>query len=166
MFELKKLSPGSIPEALIKVERYRLLNEPREAESICRDILEIEPDNQQALIGLLLSLTDQIGPGSVSVADQARQLISRLKGEYERSYYTGIICERRGKAQLAAAGPRSGYNAYGWLSEAMGFYEKAEALRPEGNDEAILRWNTCARMVMKNPEVRPEPEDAAEIMLE
>lgn len=166
MFELKKLSPGSIPEALIKVERYRLLNEPREAESICRDILEIEPDNQQALIWLLLSLTDQIGPGSVSVADQARQLIPRLKNEYERAYYAGIISERRGKAQLAAAGPRSGYNAYGWLNEAMGFYEKAEAIRPEGNDEAILRWNTCARMVMKHPEIRPEPEGASEIMLE
>ena len=166
MFELKKLSPGSIPEALIKVERYRLLNEPREAESICLDILEIEPDNQQALIWLLLALTDQIGVGSVTVADQARQLVSRLKSEYERAYYTGIICERRGKAQLESAGPRSGYNAYGWLTEAMGFYEKAETLRPEGNDEAILRWNTCARLVMKHPEVKPEPEGASEIMLE
>jgi len=60
MFALKSISHDSVSGALAKAERYRLLNEPVEAESICRDILEIEPDNQQALISLLLALTDQV----------------------------------------------------------------------------------------------------------
>ena len=59
MFDLKPLNPDAIPKALQKAERYRLLNEPEEAESICLDILAIEPDNQQALVMLLLAQTDQ-----------------------------------------------------------------------------------------------------------
>ena len=38
-----------MPAALEKALRYRLLNEPVEAESICRDVLEVDPDNQAAL---------------------------------------------------------------------------------------------------------------------
>jgi len=29
----------------------------------------------------------------------------------------------------------------------MRWYERAEGMRPSGNDEAILRWNTCARLL-------------------
>ena len=61
MFELKKMSREGIRRALGKVERYRLLNEPWEAESICQDVLQAEPDNQEALISLLLAMTDQFG---------------------------------------------------------------------------------------------------------
>ena len=62
-FELKRIAPDSIPEALSKVERYRLLNEPSLAESICLDILAVAPENQDALISLLLARTDQFGAG-------------------------------------------------------------------------------------------------------
>ena len=58
MFELKHLSAAAIPRALEKAERYRLLNEPWEAESICLDVLSVEPQNQQALVMLILALTD------------------------------------------------------------------------------------------------------------
>jgi len=50
MAELKRLHKDAIPAALEKAERYRLLNEPGEAESICLDILAVDPDNQRALI--------------------------------------------------------------------------------------------------------------------
>ena len=63
MFELKPLSPDAIPQALEKAHHYRLLNEPAEAESICLDVLEIDPDNQQALVTLLLALTDRLTKG-------------------------------------------------------------------------------------------------------
>ena len=46
MFQLKSLSMEGITAALDKAERYRLLNEPREAESICLDVLEIDPENR------------------------------------------------------------------------------------------------------------------------
>ena len=63
MFELKLLSMSAIPAALAQAERYRLINEPVEAESICLDVLEIEPGNQDALITLLLARADQFDTG-------------------------------------------------------------------------------------------------------
>ena len=56
--------------------------------------------------------------------------------------------------------------AYDWFRQAMELYEQAIELRPPGNDDPILRWNTCARVVNRNPSVRPEPEDRMQEMLE
>lgn len=158
MFELKPISREAIPEALTKVKRYRLLNEPWQAESICLDILHIEPDHPQALVMLLLSLTDQFGKG-VSVV-QARAILARMKDDYERAYYAGIIWERSAESILRQGTPGAGFTAYESLREAMKCYEQAEALRPPENDDALLRWNTCARLLMRNPELRPRPEEA------
>ena len=59
MFELKTLSKEAISRSLERVERYRLLNEPAVAESICHAILHVEPAHQQALVMLILVTTDQ-----------------------------------------------------------------------------------------------------------
>jgi hypothetical protein len=160
---LKPISPEAVPEALQKVERYRLLNEPWAAQSICEDILRIDPDNQEALILLVLSMTDQIGDG-VSESE-VRQEASRLHSEYHRAYYRGIICERSAKAMLRARYPGSNLAASNSIQEAMEWFEKAEALRPEGNDDAILRWNTCARMIMRNRALEPRPEEKVQEVL-
>ncbi len=160
MFELKPISSEAIPEALSKAERYRLLNEPWQAESICRDILRIEPDHQPALVMLLLSLTDQFGQG-IS-AHTVREVLTKLRGEYERAYYAGIIAERWADSVLKHGAPGAGFTAYDSLNEAMAYYERAEAIRPAGNDDAILRWNTCARILMRNRELRPRGEEAFE----
>jgi hypothetical protein len=157
-FDLKPISVESIPDAIAKVERYRLLNEPSLAESICQDILTIAPDHQQALISLLLARTDQFGSG-MTVA-KAREVLSQIKGDYERAYYAGIISERNAHAHLHQGGPGSASVAYHALREAMEHFERAEALRPPGNDDAILRWNTCARVIMRNPEIRPLPYES------
>ena len=77
MSELKQLSPQAIPAALEKAERYRLLNEPREAESICLDVLEADPDNQQALITLLLAVTDRFSKGYGVSDTQAKELLAK-----------------------------------------------------------------------------------------
>ncbi len=156
-FELKSISAQSIPEALAKVERYRLLNEPNLAESICLDILAIVPDHQQALIALLLSRTDQF-ESNVN-AKAAQDVLSRIKGDYERAYYAGIIWERLGHARLHHGGSGGAAAAYHALREAMGHYERAAGFSMPGNDDAILRWNTCARVIMQNPEVRPLPDE-------
>jgi hypothetical protein len=156
-FDLKPISAEGIPDALAKVERYRLLNEPNLAESICLDILQLEPTNQQALIALLLARTDQFG--SDTNARFAREVLSQITGDYERAYYAGIISERKGHARLRQGGPGSAASAYLALREAMEHYDRAEALRPPGNDDAILRWNTCARVIMRNPEIRPRPQE-------
>src|SRR5580698_5428924 len=164
MFELKPISPAAVPVALEKAERYRLLNEPWQAESICRDILRIEPEHDLALAMLLLSLTDQFGKGVT--AAQAREVQARLKGDYERAYYAGIISERWAEALIRKGSPGVGFTAYETLRDAMEHYERAEALRPEGNDDSILRWNTCARILMRNHDLRPRGEELFEPALE
>jgi hypothetical protein len=165
MFELKTLSQDAIPQALERAQHYRLLNEPAEAESICLDVLQIEPDHQPALVILLLALTDRFTKGYAIGVTQAQEVLPRLTDAYQRAYYTGIIRERRAKARLNQGGPGSGFDAYEWLREAMSWYEQAEALRPPGNDEAVLRWNACARIIMRN-HLSPRPADGAEPMLE
>ena len=149
MFQLKNISRDSIPSALEKAERYRLLDEPDLAESICLDILEVDPNNAKAIIILLLAITDQFDTSSSGDVNRARQLLPRLQTDYERNYYSGIISEREGMAILNRS--RGGqFAVYEWLNEAMEFYEKAEAVRLPGNDDAILRWNTCARQIMRH----------------
>ena len=155
-FDLKSISADAIPKALERVERYRLLNEPSLAESICLDILSVVPSHQQALISLLLARTDQFDHGIPMKS--AEDLLSRIEGEYERAYYAGLIWERHGQAQLRQHGLCSNAKTYHALHEAMKHYERAETLRPHGNDDAILRWNACVRMLIGNPEIRPLPD--------
>lgn len=155
-FELKSISTEGIAKALERVERYRLLNEPRLAESICLDILAAAPSHQQALVSLLLARTDQFEHGAPMKS--AQEVLQHIEGEYERAYYAGLIWERQGHAYLRQHGLCSNANTYHALREAMQHYEKAESLRPHGNDDALLRWNACARVLMKNPEIRPLPD--------
>lgn len=165
MFELKPLNRDAIPSALEKAMHYRLLNEPGAAESICLDVLRIEPENQQALVTLLLAMTDRLAKGYTIGDTQLQEVLGRLRNEYERAYYTGIAWERRAKARLAKGSPGAHYAAYDWFREAMECFEKAEAIRPAGNDDAILRWNSCARAIMSNNLV-PRSEEYAEQFLE
>jgi hypothetical protein len=149
MLELKRISSDSIPSALEKAERYRLLNEPSLTESICADILEIDPKNGKAMVTLLLAITDQFGTTASDDLNRARQLAETLGDDYQQQYYSGIICERKGKSILQKSIPDGEFIAYEWITEAMEFYAKAETLRPTGNDDSILRWNTCARLILK-----------------
>jgi tetratricopeptide (TPR) repeat protein len=165
MLEPKPVTREGVPRALEKAERYRLLNEPVEAESICLDVLTVDAQNQQALVILLLALTDQFDEGTAEAVHRARQVLPRLRDEYERAYYAGIICERRAKAQLKHGGLGAGGAAYGAFQEAMAWFEKAEAIRPAGNDDAVLRWNTCARILARH-DLRPAPVDWSEPPLE
>jgi hypothetical protein len=166
MFQLKSLSREAIPAALEKAHRYRLLNEPLEAESICRDVLEVDPGNQEATVALLLALTDQFEERQNPCLEQAREVLSRIQDDYSRTYHAGIVCERRAKAQLKRGGVRAGHIAHDWFKEAMEYYEEAAKIRPAGNDDALLRWNTCARILMANPQLVPEPEETFQPWLE
>jgi hypothetical protein len=161
MFELKRIGPEAIPAALDKAERYRLLNQPDAAESICEDVLAVDPDNRPALIALLLALTDQFRQGDTECFQHAREALEHVRGEYESLYYAGLIWERRASARLLQGGPGSGRVAYPWLRKAMEYYEKAEAIRPHGNDDALLRWNTCVRLILHH-HLEPEQVEAFE----
>jgi tetratricopeptide (TPR) repeat protein len=143
--KLKSISKGGIPEALSKAELYRNLNEPGEAESICRDILSVESDNQLALRLLALSITDQFTGGAADRYAEAEAVFQTLRNPYERIYYTGIAHERRAKA-LLQSGARP-HTLMVIFEQAMACFEHAEKIRPEGNDDAILRWNRCVRLL-------------------
>ena len=150
MPELKQLNKDAIPAALQKAERYRLLNEPGEAESICLDILAVDPDNQRAIITLLLALTDRFDKGYGVSETQTKELLAGMRSEYDRAYYSGIVAERRAKTKR----------------EAMHWFETAEPLSPAGHDDTVLRWNTCARIIERNKLVPREEEERIEFPLE
>jgi len=165
-FNLKPISKEAIPRAIQKAERYRLINQSWAAESICLDILEIDPDNQQVMVMLVLALTDQLASGHARVMNAVRETLPRITDAYQRAYYTGIASERSGQAHLVRGSMGSGSLAYDALKDAMSWYEKAEAIRPAGNDDAILRWNTCARLITSNSQLTPHVESAYEPALE
>ncbi|MEP7213783.1 MAG: hypothetical protein ABI791_11935 [Acidobacteriota bacterium] len=146
MFELKPLSHGAVASALEKAKHYRLLNEPGAAESICLDILAVEPDNQAALVDIVLAMSDRFGKDYAVGDSRIQDFLSRITDDYQRTYYTGIVYERRAKAVLH----KGGLNAFELFEHAMECFEKAEDIRPAGNDDAILRWNGCARVVTRN----------------
>jgi tetratricopeptide (TPR) repeat protein len=144
-FKLKSISAEGIEAALAKAELYRFLNEPEEAESICQDVLAVEPGHQLALRTLGLALTDQFTGDPSDPYSAAVDAFQQLTDAYEQSYYTGLLYERRAKAQLKAGRPPHTITVL--LEEAMHAYEQAERMRPTGNDDAILRWNRCARLL-------------------
>ena len=166
VFELKPLSSGAVTGALAKAERYRLLNEPAEAESICRDILDVDPGNQSALRILALALTDQIHRER-DAFQEALAAAGRLDEAYDRVYYTGIAWERRAKARHEEGGRGSQHAVHDWIGRAMDCFAQAEAVRPAGNDDALLRWNTCVRFLRQHPQYAELEREVTEpLMLE
>lgn len=159
MFELKPLRKDAVPAAIRKADHYRLLNEPRLAESICLDVLAIDPKNQEALVMLVLSLSDQLDKRQNAGVKQARQYLAEITDEYCREYYDGLLCERRGRAVLRRGQPNYQHYAYNWFAEALEHYGRAEGIRPPDNDDVILRWNTVVRILENNPELQPEPDE-------
>ena len=164
MFALKALSHEGVESALAKAEHYRLLGEPAEAESICLDILEIEPANQRALICYVLAQSDQLGRDGKAF-QSAVSAAAKLNGEYERAYYSGIVWERRAKALHDDKGRGTHHSVYEWMVKALLYFEKAEHLRPQGNDDAVLRWNTCVRFLANPPALAPRADEVPEAIV-
>jgi hypothetical protein len=158
-YPLKPLSREAIPAALARAERYRLLNEPEQAESICEDVLAADPGNRDAIVMLILALSDRFPSNEGAVVGRARSLIEQLAGDYERAYYSGLVAERRARALVDRGGPGSMLTAGDWLRDAMRWFERAETVRPAGNDDARLRWNACVRLLTRHPNLASTPED-------
>ena len=167
MAEIKALSQEAIPEALQMAKRYRLLNEPDESESICLDILAADPDHQEALIILLLSYTDKFRDNRLMPAfDQAKETVKKLGDADCKSYYLGVIFERRAKYHLKRGGPGSGAVTHSWLVKAMDEYEDALTNCDPGNQKAVLRLNSCVRLLKNNPEIKADSSDQREPLLD
>lgn len=166
MFELKRLSPEGLDAAHRRALHYRLLNQPRLAESICRDVLAVDEGHRDARTTLILSLCDQFGQDGAPRVQDVMALVPDLESPYDRAYYAGLVCERRAQALLDRGGPGAGTTAFEWFMDAMEHYGEAEGLRDPGNDDAILRWNTCARIVNSRSDVHPQDRDPTPQLLE
>lgn len=156
---LHDIHADAIESALAKARQYRSLLEPEIAESICLDILNIDDNNQQALVIYILALTDQLHhTEKQSQIKLLQTTIARLESEYEQYYYTGIMNERR--ARFLIRQPMSHSFAYDYFLEAIEAYRQAEKLSPEYNDDAILRQNSCVRIIEKEKlQARQDSED-------
>jgi len=156
---LKAISKSGIDEAISKAELYRYLNEPEETESICHDILAIEPGHQVASRMLAMAITDQFDGSAADRFGEAEKILRRLNDRYEQLYYLGILYERRAKALLRAR--RAPHTLLPFFEEAMRCFSQAAEIRPKDNDDAILRWNRCVRILQSNPEFAAEKEHVA-----
>jgi tetratricopeptide (TPR) repeat protein len=152
--KLKTISKSGIAEAIAKAELYRYLNEPEEAESICRDILAADPKHMLGLRTLGLAITDQFTGGPSDRYADVEKIFQSLADAYERNYYTGLLCERRVKAQLRAG--RAPHTLLPLLEKALQCFGDAEKISPPGNDDAILRWNRCVRLLQSQPDFETE----------
>lgn len=167
MVALKTLKPEAVPSAIEMAKRYRLLSEPHEAESICLDILTVVPGHQEALITLLLALTDKfVEDGLKPAFEAALEAVGRLSDAYCKSYYTGIVYERRAKYHLKQEGPGAGAVAYDWFIKALKAYGEALSGCDPDNQDAVLRWNSCARIINTHPDVKDYEADSAEMLLD
>lgn len=159
--KLKTITKDGIAEAISKAEVYRFLNEPEESESICHDILAADPENQTALRILGLAITDEFTGESSDRYSEAERTFLRLADAYEKQYCMGLLCERQAKAQMRAGRPPHAVTVL--FQEAMRHFEAAEKIHPPRNDDAILRWNRCVRLLEKFPKAeQPEPHQAFE----
>lgn len=163
---LKRITREGVAAALQKAHRYRVLNDSAAAESICLDVLALDSENVEALVMHVLTITDQFGAGRAEDLKRAEGAVGKLPDAYKQAYYRGIMCERWAKGILARHVPRGEQMAWEWVDRAFEAYAEAERLRAPGNDEAILRWNACVRLLAANPNMRPQGKEAWEPALE
>lgn len=152
--KLKHISAAAVPRALALAERYRLLNEPEQAMSIYQDVLATDPNNEEATKNLFLCVTEQFGGKHGPGLEVAEELAKKMSNEFERQYYLGVACERWARSRMHEGAHASFVGS--WIKKAMAHYEKAEALSPADNENAVLRWNACARLLARVPGLAEE----------
>jgi tetratricopeptide (TPR) repeat protein len=161
--KLHDIRISAVEKALEKAKQYRSLLEPEIAESICLDVLNIDPENQGVLIVYILALLDQVARAENQTQIKTiERTIEMLTSQYQRYYYTGLLSERRARHLLTQAMSHS--FAYDYFIEALAFYQQAIDRCPEKNDEAILRWNSCIRTIEKE-KLKPR-RDSEDLMVD
>ncbi len=149
-WELKQLRARNLTAAVALAKHYRDLNQPEDAESICRDILEVSPGSDDAWRTLGLALTDQFPASWMTLFDDACAAFAKLSSQYERMYYTGIAWERYGKAQLVAGRANNAIHAF---EQAIRLFDKADEMGMADDPGPILHYNRCVRALTTNPEL-------------
>ena len=148
--ELKRLKDKNLATAITLAKHYRDLNQPDEAESICRDVLEVAPNNTDALRTLGLAMTDRFSSQWMSLFEEACGAFKKLPTDYERAYYVGIAWERYAKAQVEAG---RAHNAIHAFEEAIACFEEAAKHAAKDDPAPILHFNRCVRALASTPEL-------------
>jgi tetratricopeptide (TPR) repeat protein len=148
--ELKPLAEKNLDAAVALAKHYRDLNQPDDAESICRDVLAVSPEDVDARRTLGLALTDRFPTAWMTLFDEACAAFARLPSEFERVYYTAIAWERYAKAQLEAGREHNAIHAF---EEALGRFEQAERLAPKDDPAPVLHYNRCVRALTTHPDL-------------
>ncbi len=166
MPELKPLPKEAVPEAHEKAKHYRYLGASWQAESICRDILETDPDNQEVINTLVLAITDQFESFARTSPAYALEMANKLTDPYKAEYCKGLIYERRAIATYKRNLEGGGSMAYTHFERAMQHYENAEKHEPGDKKVSILRWNACARFINQFKLSPPTEETGVEPFLD
>jgi tetratricopeptide (TPR) repeat protein len=161
--ELKRLKDKNLATAITLAKHYRDLNQPDEAESICRDVLEVAPDNVDALRTLGLAMTDRFGSHWMSLFEDACAAFKKLPTDYERAYYVGIAWERYAKAQTEAG---RAHNAVHAFEQALGFFEEASKHAAKDDPAPILHFNRCVRALTGSPDLAAAAETSQQLRYE
>jgi tetratricopeptide (TPR) repeat protein len=148
--ELKRLPAASLQAAVAKAEHYRNLNQPEEAESICEDVLAVDPGHQQAWQILGLAVTDRFATGHVGLLERALAAFEHLSDDYQRTYHLGVAWERAAKMHFEHQEMQSAAAAF---EHALDHYKSAEKLRSDLPDP-LLRWNRCIRLISAHAALR------------
>jgi len=160
-WELKQLRARNLRAAVDLAKQYRDLNQPEDAESICRDVLEVSPYDEDAWRTLGLALTDQFASSWMMLFDEACAAFSNLRSEYEKLYFTGVAWERYAKAQLGAGHSNNAIHAF---EQAMELFDRADGLGSADDPRPVLHYNRCVRALTRTPElahVSMVPEEPA-----
>jgi len=146
-YALKRLPKESLEAAIARAAHYRDLNQPEEAESICRDILDVDRAHSTAWKLLGLALTDRFPSGRAGLLEEAIEAFDHLPNDYERVYHTGVAWERAAKAHLER---NEAHSAVAGFEHALALFETAERMNPSSPDP-VLRWNRCVRLLSDHP---------------
>ena len=156
--ELKTLGADQVSSALAAAEQCRAGGEAETAESICTDILEVDPGNARAIELLLWSRVDLLGEGRYGGVERAQEALALVQSDFERHYLEGVICEQQARFLIGKRGRHSSRVAYDWFRHAMDAFEEAARIAPD-RPEASLRWNACLRSIERDRHCAPDLDD-------
>ena len=99
---LKRLGERNLEAALAKAEQYRALNEPEEAESICRDVLDEAPEDQHEIHPVVADpLFERVEDGGLGVF--IRFPVEPVEVEHALEGLADVLANRAADHEGAAA---------------------------------------------------------------
>ena len=156
--DFKNLESADLDAALAAAQASWAELRAEETESICLDILELDPNHRSTLDLLLRCRIELLKKGLPQSVARAQELIPQLDSDFDQAFYSGMIREAQARYLLEKRGRATSGVAYSWFRHAMDDFAAASNL-DAGRVEPKLHWNACLRTLENNPQCVPPPED-------